>query len=254
MLETQLAGLGAVQITATCLIFTWSGFVRSGLGFGGAVLALPLLLMVDNQPLFWLPILAAHLLIFSAITLKSRLDNVDWAMLKNSIPWILPAKLIGVFGLLSMPTRWLVIIIYGITAFYALLWISGYRIRGGKPWLDKLMLFCGGYFSGTSLSGAPLIAAIYLKHIARNSLRDTLFVLWFLLVSIKLVTLVWFGIDLQPGSMLLLIPVAAIGHVAGMKTHEYLLENDRLFKRLIGLAMIVIASLGIARVLQPAQG
>lgn len=249
MFQITLPELGALQIAATCLIFIWSGFVRAGLGFGGAVLALPLLLMVNNQPLFWLPILALHLLFFSAITIQSRLGNVDWQVLKNTLPYILPAKMVGVFGLLSLPNRWLVVIIYGITAFYAMLWISGYQIKSDKPWLDRLMLAGGGYFSGTSLSGAPLIAAIYIKKIRRNSLRDTLFVLWFVLVSIKLATLVWFDIDPQLGAALLLVPVTGIGHVIGMKAHDYLLENDRLFKRSLGLTMIAIAAIGISRAL-----
>ena len=38
------------------LIFVWSGFVRSGLGFGGAVLSLPFLLLVHNAPLVYLPL------------------------------------------------------------------------------------------------------------------------------------------------------------------------------------------------------
>lgn len=211
------------------------------------MLTLPLLLAVDDRPLFWLPILACHLLLFTAITLRSRLGNVDWHGLKASLPWIMPAKLIGVFGLLSMPNRWLLTIIYGITIFYALLWISGARIESRKPWLDKLMLLGGGYFSGTSLSGAPLIVAVYVKRIARRSLRDTMFVLWFLLVSIKLATLAWFGIDLQAGSMLLLVPVTGLGHAIGMRVHDYLLENDRLFKRVLGVGLLAIAGLGVAR-------
>ena len=54
------------QLIAISAIFVWSGFVRAGLGFGGAALALPLLLMVIDQPLFFLPIIATHLLIFLA--------------------------------------------------------------------------------------------------------------------------------------------------------------------------------------------
>ncbi len=50
------------------LIFVWSGFVRSGLGFGGAALSLPFLLLIDNNPLIFLPIIAIHLLIFSSST------------------------------------------------------------------------------------------------------------------------------------------------------------------------------------------
>lgn len=248
MFELQLLQLSAMQIAMTCLIFIWSGFVRAGLGFGGAALSLPLLLLVDNSPLFWLPMIACHLLFFSAVTLRSQLGNVDWRTMKASLPYILPAKLIGVFGLLSLPNRWLVVIIYAITMFYALLWISDLKLKGGNRWIDRLMYIGGGYFSGTSLSGAPLIVAIYARQIERHSLRATLFVLWFFLVSIKLATFVWFEIDLQLGSMLLLIPIAALGHYAGLRIHDLLLENDRLFKRMIGIAMAAIAIVGIWRI------
>lgn len=48
-------------------------------------------------------------------------------------------------------------------------------------------------------------------------------------------------------AMLLLIPVTAIGHAIGLKTHDMLLQNDRLFKRAFGLARIAIATVGIWR-------
>ena len=56
------------QYGLIALLFVWGGFVRSGLGFGGAVLALPFLLLILNQPLVFLPIIAIHLLLFSSLT------------------------------------------------------------------------------------------------------------------------------------------------------------------------------------------
>jgi uncharacterized membrane protein YfcA len=229
------------------LVFIWSGFVRAGLGFGGAVLSLPLLLMIDNQPLFWLPILSLHLIFFTSISLKSRVSNIDWPVLKNTIGYILPLKIAGVFGLVTLPNHWLVIIIYGITSLYAIMWTLDLRFKTERPWADKLLLAGGGYLSGTSLSGAPLIAAVYVKLIARNALRDTMWVLWLFLVSFKAITLYWFGIDLQIASTLALIPAVGIGHFIGLHLHERLIENDRMFKRVLGVAMIVVSVLGISR-------
>ena len=57
------------------LVFIWSGFVRSGLGFGGAVLSLPFLLLIDNQPLVYLPLIAAHLLFFSGLTFLAQFQK-----------------------------------------------------------------------------------------------------------------------------------------------------------------------------------
>ena len=242
----QILEFTTIQLAFTLLIFIWSGFVRSGLGFGGAALALPLMLLVYDQPLFWLPIIGIHLLIFSALTLRTRLHNVDWQTLKKTSIYIFPAKLVGVFGLLNLPNDWLIIIIYGITMLYALLWILDLRIHSEKGWTDKILLAIGGYFSGTSLTGAPLIVAVYAHLISRQQLRDTLFVLWFILVTIKLVTLAVFGDDLQVVSALLLVPVAGIGHFIGLRAHDYMQQNDKLFKRVLGSILIAISVVGLS--------
>ncbi len=63
-----MVDLEVYQYLLIALLFVWSGIVRSGFGFGGAVFALPFLLLIDNQPLVFLPIIAVHLLFFSLLT------------------------------------------------------------------------------------------------------------------------------------------------------------------------------------------
>ena len=55
--------LAWTQVALIGLIFVWSGFVRSGLGFGGALFTLPFLLLIHNDPVFFLPIISLHLLL-----------------------------------------------------------------------------------------------------------------------------------------------------------------------------------------------
>ena len=236
------------QIVLIGLIFVWTGFVRSGLGFGGAALGLPFMLMLSNQPVYWLPIIGAHLLFFSAITLRTRLHNVNWTYLRKSSVFVVPAAVAGVFGLLNLPNQWLVIFIYSITLFYACLWLMNIDIRSSNEWLDKLLLVLGGYVAGTSLTGAPLMVAVYMRNVAMEQLRNTLFVLWFVLVSIKMSTFTALGVDLHLLTALALLPIAAIGHILGLKAHDAILRNDRLFKRIIGAMLIVISSIGLWRV------
>ncbi len=247
--QSQLFEFTSTQLALTCLVFIWSGFVRSGLGFGGAALGLPLMLFIFDQPLFWLPVIGTHLLFFTGWTLRTRLRNVDWSYLKKSGLYILPAKLAGVFGLLNLPNNWLIIIIYSITLIYAFLWLLNLRIQSEKGWSDKMLLIIGGYVSGTSLTGAPLIVAVFMHQIQKNKLRDTLFVLWFILVSVKMSTFIAFGIDLHTTSALMLIPVAGIGHIIGLKAHDFMLQNDDLFKRIIGAVLIMICMFGFSSLL-----
>ena len=237
---TELALIG--------LIFIWTGFVRSGLGFGGAALGLPLMLFIYNQPIYWLPIIGSHLLFFTSLTLRSRLNNVDWRYLKKSSLYIIPPALVGVFGLISLPNTWLIIFIYSVTLFYAVIWFSNMNIRSNNKWLDKFLLAVGGYVAGTSLTGAPLMVAVFMRNVAADQLRNTLFVLWFILVFIKMSTFKALGVDIHLLTAIYLLPVAAIGHIIGLKTHELILKNDMQFKRVIGAALILISLLGLSQV------
>ena len=232
----------------TALLFMWAGFVRTGLGFGGAALGLPLMLFIVDQPIYWLPIIGFHLLFFSAITLRTRLNNVDWSYLKHSCGYIIPPALIGIFGLLHLPNNWLLVFIYSITLFYAIMWLFDKNIHSDNNWVDRLLLVVGGYVAGTSLTGAPLMVAVYTRHVAIAQLRNTLFVLWFILVSIKMSTFAALGVDLNSLTAIVMLPTAAIGHVIGLKTHEDIIRNDVLFKRLLGGLLILISTSGLINI------
>jgi uncharacterized membrane protein YfcA len=243
----MLLDLDTTQIVLIGLIFLWTGFVRSGLGFGGAALGLPLMLFIDNQPLIWLPIIGIHLLLFTSITLRTRIGNVDWGYLQRSSIYIIPAALVGVFGLLNLPTRWLLTFIYSVTLFYAVIWVMNWAIHSHNRWVDRFLLIMGGYVAGTSLTGAPLMVAVYMRNVSRAQLRDTLFVLWFTLVAIKMATFVAVGVDMQLLSALTLLPIAMVGHIIGLKTHEAIIRNDHHFKRFIGVGLMVVSAIGLYR-------
>src|SRR5690606_7101399 len=107
------------------------------LGFGGAVLALPFLLLIVDDPLIFLPLIAVHLMIFSswiawrghrakrgdrvgdsAGTVSGE-SNIDWNYLLFSMKIMIIPKIIGVFGLLTLPPRIMSTIIFSIVICYA---------------------------------------------------------------------------------------------------------------------------------------
>ncbi len=241
----MLLAMSPIEVLIVALLFLWAGFVRSGFGFGGAALGLPLMLFIDPDPLTWLPVIGTHLLFFSTLTLRTRLDNVDWDYLKRSSLFIVPAALMGVIGLISLPTRWLLVFIYSISLFYACIWMLNRTIKSHSALVDKILLSFGGYVAGTSLTGAPLMVAVYMRNVSREQLRNTLFVLWFTLVSIKMSAFAALGINLHFITALALIPVAAIGHVVGLKAHDVILQNDQAFKRWVGGGLMLVSLLGL---------
>ncbi|SJM95472.1 TSUP family transporter [Crenothrix polyspora] len=234
------------QTLVVACLFVWTGFVRTGLGFGGAALGLPLLLFVQNDPRLWLPIISVHLLFFSGLTLRTRLHNVDWHYLRQTSVYIIPPAVVGVFGLINLPILWLNGFIYSITLFYGFMWLFNRSIESHHTWVDKLLLIIGGYVAGTSLTGAPLMVAVYMRHVSKEKLRDTLFFLWFILVSIKMTTFIALSVTLHFYAALSLIPVAAIGHLLGLKAHAAIMRNDLVFKRCLGGGLVVVSALGLA--------
>ena len=246
------------QYAAIAAIFIWSGFVRSGLGFGGAALALPFLLLVINDPLIFLPIIAVHLLVFSGwITLtgwrKTKVaarhvndGNIDWRYLKKSLGIMIAPKLIGVFGLLTLPANLMSAIIFSIIAIYAVSYLLNKPFSSNNRFVDATFLTIGGYFSGTSLIGAPLIVAVFATQVAKHQLRDTLFALWFILVVIKMTSFIIAGVDLRLIHHLWLLPCAFVGHLLGQQFHAKIQKAETpAFFRVLGIALLTICAVGI---------
>ncbi len=263
-----MADLALWQYLVIALLFVWGGFVRSGLGFGGAVLTLPFLLMVHNAPLVYLPIISVHLLLFSALTVvqahfRSRgqaavangavTTTVNWAFLRYAFPLMLIPKLIGVAGVITLPATVVSSFIFVVVAVYAISYILERPFKSNSRKLDAFFMILGGYVSGTSLIAAPLVVPVAASRVARHELRDTLFVLWFVLVAIKLIAFAWTGIDLQWRHHLWLLPCAAVGHGFGLRFHDYTLRGDtRLFFRVLGAGLLVVSLAGLARMLAQA--
>ena len=139
------------------------------------------------------------------------------------------------------------VIVYLITSFYALTWILDRPIKSQKNWFDNLLLFLGGYISGTSLTGAPLIVAVYMQHIVKEQLRNTLFVLWIFLVSIKMSAFIVVGVYIDWRFALMLIPAVAIGHYLGLKVHDKIMENNDRFKRWLGGVLLSVCAIGFIK-------
>lgn len=237
------------------LIFIWSGFVRSGLGFGGAVLSLPFLLLVHNDALVYLPLISVHLLVFASITIiqnnrkpDSGSGTVNWRYLRYLLSVMLIPKLIGVLGLVTLPSNVMSGVIFTIVAVYSLSYIFNRPFKSNSKVVDTAFLLLGGYISGTSLIGAPLIIAVAAQHVAREQLRDTLFALWLVLVAIKMAAFIYFEVDLQLIHHLWLLPCAFIGHLIGLRFHRHMLQTDAaMFMRFLGSALLLISLVGLTR-------
>jgi len=257
-----LENLELWQYVAIALLFVWGGFVRAALGFGGSVLTLPFLLLVCNEPLLFLPIIAVHLMFFSSITVwqshrrsvrkghTPEEASVNWSFLAYALPLMIVPKLIGVAGVIMLPADIVSSFIFIIVSVYAVSYILDRPFQSNSRRLDAFFMLLGGYVSGTSLVAAPLVVPVAAGRMPRHQLRDTLLVLWFILVGVKLAAFIYTGVDLQWRHQLWLLPCAAVGHLIGLRFHDYTLRMDaRLFFRLLGAGLLTVSLFGLVRAL-----
>lgn len=252
------------QYALIAIVFIWSGFVRSGLGFGGALFTIPFLLLIHDDPLFFLPIISIHLLFFAPSTLvfgkrkatdgqnqpAADANTVNWRFVRFSLAIMFIPKLVGVVGLIVLPTELMNSIIFLLIAGYSMTYILGRPLQSSSRTFDIVFLVIGAYISGTSLVGGPMVIAVALRHIKPFQFRDTLFVIWTVLVSIKLAAFVWAGISLNFVAALYLLPFAGIGHFIGLGAHERLLRQDsKKFYRILGSILFCASGAGLYQVL-----
>jgi len=237
------------------LLFVWGGFVRSGLGFGGAVLTLPFLLLIRDEPLVFLPLIAVHLLIFSSLTVwQNHRDahsptSVNWPFVKWALAIMAVPKVIGVLGVITLPGELVTGFIFVLVLVYSVSYIINRPIRSRNKAAETALIALGGYVSGTSLVAAPLVVPVAANRMPPEQVRDSLFVLWFVLVGVKLIAFVAVGVDMQWQHHLWLLPCATLGHLMGLRFHRYTLRSSDtvVFFRVLGVGLLVVSVVGLAR-------
>ena len=268
--------LSPIQLLLIALCFVWSGFVRSGMGFGGSVLSLPFLLLILNDPLVFLPIISVQMLFFSALIglqstwhsyqkkraqayqdgqdepsrsghLEGDPTSINWAFLQYAIPIMLVPKVIGVAGLIVLPGELISMFILITITGYSVSYLLRRPIKSPGGWGDTLLLVMGGYASGISLIAAPLVVPVAASRMPVFQLRNTLLMLWFVMVAIKLAAFLASGVDLQLRHHLWLLPCAWVGHIMGEKFHRYSLRaGTETFMSYVGGGLMLVSIAGIA--------
>ncbi len=238
------------QLFAVGLCFLWSGFVRSGLGFGGAALTLPLLLMIENDPLFFLPAICWQLLIFSLLTISTRWRHINWKYLGHLCLILFVPYVAGLIGLLKLSGSVVSTFVYTVTLIYGFMYMLNRAMKSGSRWMDAICIMGGGYASGVSMVGAPLIIAYSTRRLAPEQLRDTLFTMWLILVIGKLSAFSVANVDLQWQLTLITLPLVSLGHWLGLWAHRRLVSGDpKHFHQVIGFGLVAVSILGLRAVL-----
>ncbi|MBU3804487.1 MAG: sulfite exporter TauE/SafE family protein [Candidatus Cellulosilyticum pullistercoris] len=168
------------------------------IGFGGTLLALPLVSNVVGMKTA-VDVLVIVILFASAwVSIRDR-NYIDLKVLKWILLFMLPGLPVGMWLFAVLPEKPLKIalgifmIFVGIKGLYTAFKFSKASSRPSKKdsllakWLMPLSLFLGGIIHGAFTCGGPFVVIYAKKHIThKTSFRATLCALWTLLNGIML--------------------------------------------------------------------
>ena len=153
-----------------------AAFVRSALGFGDAVVAMPLLAMVIGLKT------ATPLVAFMGPTISLLILARSWRSgdMKSAVRLIAASCLgipLGVYGLARLPEGALKIALGALILLYGLFGLArpSVQIKNEKPWLPWLVGWTAGVLGGAyNINGPPVVAYGMLRGWPPERFRTTL--------------------------------------------------------------------------------
>ncbi|MDV7102821.1 sulfite exporter TauE/SafE family protein [Vibrio sp. TH_r3] len=172
-------------LLAMAIIFLGS-FVQTAIGFGLAILAAPLLMLLSNDYVP-VPIVIIALFITSLSTLKNR-SNIEVGELKSAIIGRVPGSVVGGLLLTYVSVQVLSLWLGIIVLLSLLVSLLPFRI---EPTRNKMAIagFLSGFMGTSSGIGGPPMA-ILLQHQEANKFRGNLSA-FFLFSSIMSLVVQW---------------------------------------------------------------
>lgn len=245
-----LAGLQPVTFAALAVCFVLAGIIRSGLGVGANAFVLPLALYFYPQPVPLVAAFALHNLLLCTWHTARHHRTVAWPAVWRVFQITLPFFFVGVWMLLSLQTNWLMLVIYGITGGYGLLYLLGRDFRSGRarPILENVLLAGSGWATGVMFAGGALLAAVLARRVPAAQMRDSMLATGSVNAFLKVGSLVLAGVVLPLPLTVALLPAALLGHFAGLQLHDQLVGRP-LFLQILGGVLLAISLLGATQLL-----
>ena len=243
-----MTDLTVVQMISLMLVFVWSGFVRAGLGFGGAALALPFALIVVESGQVAPPLLLMQLILFSGLHTVQHWDNVDRRYLGCLAALLVLPVLAGVYSLIKLPNHGLMTLVYLFVLGIAIQYIVQMEFKTVSRAVDGVLLMLEGYVLGSTTAGDPPIVAVSMRYVHPSQVRDTLLCLWLIFAALNLVVLIRAEVDLQWRAQVWLLPATVVGHLIGDRVHGRLIAmQNAVFDRVLGVALFLVTILGLVK-------
>jgi len=237
---TELEALGIPPLVVITLIVALGSLVQATIGFGMALIAAPLLLLVD--PAFVPgPVIATALCLTVMVTLRERR-----AVEVGQIGWLvsgrLPGTVAGAWLLASAPPEHLDALLGGLILLAVLLTIITPEIRPTRSTLAGAGILSGIMGTVSSIGGPPV--ALLLQHAEGRKLRATMSGYFMFSTVLSLAALTWVGhFDLERLRMAgQLLPGCVLGFALATPLRDLV---DRAYTRPAVLALSALAAVAV---------
>ncbi len=210
--------LTPIKLLAACAVVTIGSALQGSVGFGSALVAAPILVLI-NPSLVPGPLLLCSLVLTGLMSYRER-QAMDVSGLKWGLVGRLPGTLVAVVVLTNVPKKELMLTLGAFVLFATALSASGLHLN-----LTMWTLLSAGALSGfmgtISSIGGPPMALLY-QNAPGARLRSTLsgyFALGTIMSLLALVAVGRFGRD-EFWSALVLLPGVAIGFILSARTRQ----------------------------------
>lgn len=218
--------------------------VRGGAGFGGGVIAVPLLALLAPLQVV-VPLTSALNTLASLGQGIREWRKVEWREMARILPFALTGAALGIFFLARIDPKplsrafGLFIIAYALYVLFS---------KGGVPaiprrWITLIaavLSLCAGVIGSVFGGAAGPLFAIYLNalKVAKDNFRATMTMLMLTLGSARFVGFFWVGMYTQKVLLLLAIalPLSYLGGYIGRRVAQRI--DQRQFNRVIGIVLI----------------
>jgi uncharacterized membrane protein YfcA len=178
-----------LEIAAVFAVVTAAACIQGAIGFGMALIAAPLLVLIEPA-LVPGPLITSTLVLVSLIALRDR-AHVDFRTVRFSMAGTVVGATAGASVLALLDPRGFAVL-FGLLVLLGVgLSAAGLRVavsRGSALGAGLL----GGFMNATSSIGGPPMALVY-QHEPRDRFRGTLSVYFIVSCSASLIALTWVG-------------------------------------------------------------
>ena len=210
----------SIETLIACGIITFASAVQTAIGFGLALIAVPMLLLI-NPDMVPAPIL---LVAFVQLSLNSwaHRKHIDWQPLVYAFIGRIPGTLLAVWALMATGLAGIQVFI-GIAVLMAVaMSIGNWKIEASNTnhfWAGSV----AGFTGTTTAIGGPPIALLY-QHEQGDKVRANLSVFFVFGSAMSFAGMAWAGAVTQQSFYFaaLFIPAAIVGFWLGIKSKHWL--------------------------------